>query len=332
MSVNIRFDFYHLRADKSRLRRKDNSKFFFGEITKQDICQKLDKFYKTNSADFTDNGKIIKEFSHGKKWIKWVSIEKYQDFYKLLFTFNDIEVDPRVLESVSNSVLTQKIPEKHGLRTLLHIVINTNPVNPNEANLCVQSVQGMSYKFLPSLFSELLLLVYEDKFWIDADPMTQEEVNLKPHIEISSVTTSSIINAVNQGLLKGISLVEESNITSAFDQNNVMKNKIKTLNISIDDHSSFLSNITPTGLKNWLDSTKSNCRGEFSTDPKVYLMLKNQHNSGETKYEFVDDVTMGLTKRAYLNWEDRDINTINGLVSEKPLPIKQCFAIMLSNF
>ena len=61
-------------------------------------------------------------------------------------------------------------------------------------------------------------------------------------------------------------------------------------------------------------------------------MIKNLHNDSETKYEFIDDVTLGLTKRAYLNWADRDINTINGLESEQPKSIRQCFAIMQANF
>lgn len=250
----------------------------------------------------------------------------------MLFTFNDLEVDPRILESTTNSVLTQKIPKEHGLRTLLHVIINTKPAKKNEANICVQSVQGMNYKFLPSLLTELFLLITPPSFWLCKDPMSQEEVKCKPHIELSPVTTSSIIQAVNQGLLQSIILVEETKVTKAFDQNSVMKNKTKSLGITIDGQSSFWSKVSANALRGWIGATKDNFKDEFDADPTVYLMLKNQHNKGETKYEFVDDVTMGLTKRAFLNWEDRDIHTINGLVSEIPKPIVQCFAIMSANF
>lgn len=332
MAVNIRFDYFNLKIDKSRLRRKENAQFFFGEIPASKFCQDLESYFKKNKLNSIDNGRLIKEYNSGKKWIKWVSIDKYQDSYKLLFTFNDLEVDPRILESMSNDVLTQKIPDKHGLRTLLHIVITTKPVAKNEANICIQSVQGMSFKFLPALFAELLYIIYDDIFWTANDSMSQEEIKCKPHVEISSVTTGSIIQAVNQGLLQSIVLVEETKVTKAFDQNSVMKNKTKNLSIEIEDSSSFLRKVSPNGFMKWISTTKANFKDEFDADPRVFLMLKNQHNKSETKFEYVDDVMMGLTKRAYLNWGDRDINTINSLVSETPKSISQCFTIMIANF
>ncbi len=332
MAVNIRFDYYHLRADKSRVRRKVDAQYFFGEISTLDFCQKLESYFNSNKSDFGTNGKIIKDFNSGKKWIKWISIEKIKDGYKLLFTFNDLEVDPRILENAKNNVLTQKIPKEHGLRTLLHIVIKTKPVSKTEANLCVQLVSGMSQKFISALITELFSLTYDSEFWVATDPMTQEEIKCKPLVGVTSVTTSSILEAVNRGLLQSIVLVEQTKVTHTFDQNSVLKDQTKSLGITVQDNHSFLSKLTPDSLKRWLNKTKSNYQNEFKADPKTYLMIRNLHNNGETKYEYVDDVTLGLTKRAYLNWADRDINTINGLESEQPKPIVQCFAIMQSNF
>jgi hypothetical protein len=332
MAVNIRFDYYHLRADKTRVRRKEDTQFFFGQISTLDFCQKLESYFSANKATFGTNGKIIKEFNTGKKWIKWISIDKIKDGYKLLFTFNDLEVDPRILENAKNNVLTQKIPKEHGLRTLLHMVIKTKPVSKTEANLCIQLVSGMSQKFIPALLTELFTLTYDSNFWVAADPMTQEEIKCKPLVDVTSVTTSSIIEAVNRGLLQSIILVEQTKVTHSFDQNSVLKDQTKSLGITVEDNHSFLSKLKPDSLKGWLEKTKSNYKNEFKAEPKTYLMIKNLHNNSETKYEYVDDVTLGLTKRAYLNWADRDINTINGLESEQPKPIVQCFAIMQSSF
>ncbi|WP_336955027.1 hypothetical protein [Acinetobacter johnsonii] len=332
MAVNIRFDYYHLRADKSRVRRKEDAQYFFGEISTLDFCQKLESYFNINKSEFGTNGKIIKDFNSGKKWIKWISIEKIKEGYKLLFTFNDLEVDPRILENAKNNVLTQKIPKAHGLRTLLHIVIKTKPVSKTEANLCVQLVSGMSQKFIPALMTELFSLTYDPEFWVATDPMTQEEIKCKPLVGVTSVTTSSILEAVNRGLLQSIVLVEQTKVTHTFDQNSVLKDQTKSLGITVEDNHSFLSKLTPDSLKGWLNKTKSNYKNEFKADPKTYLMIRNLHNNSETKYEYVDDVTLGLTKRAYLNWADRDINTINGLESEQPKPIVQCFAIMQANF
>lgn len=332
MAVNIRFDYYHLRADKARLRRKDDSQYFFGEITTLDFCQKLEKYFTSNKKTFGTNGKLIRDFNSGKKWIKWISIEKIKEDYRLLFTFNDLEVDPRILENTKNNVLTQKIPKEHGLRTLLHIVIKTKSTSKTEANLCVQLVSGMSQKFISALFTELFMLTYESDFWISTDPMTQEKINCKPLVEITSVTTSSLLEAVNKGLLQSIILVEQTKVTNSFDQHSVLKDQTKSLGITVEDNHSFLSKLTPDSLKGWLNTTKKNYRNEFKSEPRTYLMIRNLHNTSETKYEYVDDVTLGLTKRAYLNWADRDINTINGLESEQPKPIVQCFAIMQSNF
>ncbi|WP_312087531.1 hypothetical protein [Acinetobacter variabilis] len=332
MAINIRFDYSHFRADRTRVRRKEDAQYFFGEIPTLDFCQKLESYYNLNRSAFGTNGKIIKEFNSGKKWIKWVSIDKIKEGYKLLFTFNDLEVDPRILENTKNNVLTQKIPKEHGLRTLLHVIIKTKPVSKTEANLCVQLVPGMSQKFIPALFAELFSLTYDSQFWIATDPMTQDEIKCKPQVNVTPVTTSSIIEAVNKGLLQSIVLVEQTKVTQSFDQHSVLKDQTKSLGITISNNSSFLSKLTPNTLKNWLENTKQNYKSEFKADPKTYLMIRNQHNKGETKYEYIDDVTLGLTKRAYLNWEDRDINTINGLESKEPKPITQCFAIMQDNF
>ncbi|EMH8643249.1 hypothetical protein RGM02_003748, partial [Acinetobacter baumannii] len=275
MAVNIRFDYYHFRADKSRFRRKEDAQFFFGEILTLDFCQKLETYFNFNRSEFGSNGKLIKEFNSGKKWIKWVSIDKIKDGYKLLFTFNDLEVDPRILENTKNNVLTQKIPKEHGLRTLLHVIIKTKPVQKTEANLCIQLVPGMSQKFIPALLTELFYLTYDSSFWFATDPMTQEEIKCKPLVEVTSVTTSSIIEAVNRGLLQSIILVEQTKVTQSFDQNSVLKDQTKSLGITIEDNHSFLSKLTPESLKKWLNRTKSNYKNEFTTDPKTYLMIKN---------------------------------------------------------
>lgn len=123
MAVRIKFDYYHLKIDRKRARLSDQGQVFFGNISLSALCKELMGF-QNNPTEFTNNGKQVLSLKDGKKWIKWVNItyDEKKKFYKLLFTYNDIEVDPRILEDRSNNVLTQDIPDQHGQRTLLHIV------------------------------------------------------------------------------------------------------------------------------------------------------------------------------------------------------------------
>lgn len=331
MAVNIRFDYFNLRADKSRIRRTDGQ-FFFGQISMAKMCEKLDLYFRSNPQKFKDNSVVLKKYKHNKKWIKWVSIEKGTNFYKLLFTFNDREADPRIVENLQNSVLAQVIPEEHGVRTLLHIIVKTDVTDKNKANLCVQSVQGMHLNYLKSIFIELLTLTQEQAYWIVNDPMTESNIQCKPYIEISAVTTSSIIEAVNKGLLKEIEFVEKAEVSENFDEHNVLGKKVKNLSFTIDDKTAFMGKVSSTGFTKFVSELLKKNKKDFDSTPKIYLMLKNPHNKGETKYEYLDDVTSGLTKRIYLNWEDRDIETIKRLESTNPKAIDQCYDMMISGF
>lgn len=331
MAINIRFDYFHLRADKARLRRTDGQ-YYFGQIFTKDFCESLDSYFKTNKAKFDKNEVLLKKFKLGKKWIKWISIEKKGNFYKLLFTFNDCEVDPRIVENLKNNVLAQVVPEEHGVRTLLHIIINTDISSENEANLCVQSIAGMNQNYLKAIFAELLNLTQEPEYWIAQDPISNEDIKCKPLIEISSVTTSSIIEAVNKGLLSEVEFVEKVSVDQTFDENNVLGKKIKNVSFTIDDKTSFLGRINAKGFQNFISNLFSKNKEDFEGAATTYLTIKNQHNKGETRYEYLEDVTSGLTKRVYLNWEDRDIDTIHCLESTEIKSITQCFERMLSGF
>lgn len=228
--------------------------------------------------------------------------------------------------------MAQVVPEEHGVRSLLHIVVRTDVTNKNDANLCVQSVSGMHQNYLQAIFIELLKLTQDPSYWVVNDPMTELEIPCKPHIEISSVTTSSIIEAVNKGLLREIEFVEKAEVSETFDEYNVLGKKVKNLAFTIDDKTSFMRKITPTGFGKYVGELLEKNKKDFESIPKIYLMLKNKHNNGETKYEYLDDVTSGLTKRVYLNWEDRDIETIKKLESTSPKAITQCYDVMLSDF
>ncbi|MDO7243402.1 hypothetical protein Q5M44_02490 [Acinetobacter pittii] len=331
MAINIRFDYYHLRADKSRMRRTDGQ-YFFGQISMIKMCEKLEFFFNANPKKFEDNTVLLKKFKRGKKWIKWVSLEKHATYYKLLFTFNDCEVDPRIVENLKNNVLAQVVPDEHGVRSLLHIVIKTDVTDKNEANLCVQSVAGMHQNYLQAIFIELLNLTQDPDYWVVNDPMTESDIQCKPHIEIASVTTSSIIEAVNKGFLREIEFVEKAEVSESFDEHNVLGKKVKNLSFTIEDKTSFMGKISSLSFGKFINNLLEKNKDDFEAKPKIYLMLKNNHNNGETKYEYLDDVMSGLTKRVYLNWEDRDIETIKKLESTSPKAIGQCYDIMLSNF
>jgi len=331
MAVNIRFDYFNLRADKERFRRTDGQ-HYFGKISMEKFCNKLCDYFNSHSDDFKKNEVLIKKFKNGKKWIKWISIEKHSDFYKLLFTFNDCEVDPRIVESLQNSVLAQVVPEEHGVRSLLHIIIKTDVHSEHEANFCVQSIMGLHQNYIKGILVELFKLAFEPEFWIVKDPVEEKEINCKPYIEISAVTTSSIIEAVNKGLLREIEFFEREEVSKSFDENNVLGKKTKNISFTIDDKTSFMSKLNPNQLRGFIGDLYKKNKDDFEGAPKVFLMLKNSHNKGETRYEYSDDVTSGLTKRVYLNWEDRDINTIKSLESTKITAIPQCYDIMLEGF
>lgn len=332
MSINIRFDYYHLKADKARQRKVKNGQNYFGKIDLDDFILKLKEYFDLHKDKFDKNGLLIKEFNNQNKWIKWVSIENNDNYCKLLFTFNDKQVDPRVLESREKDVLAQEIPDTHGLRTLLHIVIKKNVINRRYSNLCIQTVSGLSGNYTKSLFCELFSMIYDDSFWLEKDPVTEKNVKCKPEVEIDPVTTSSIIDAVNKGLLNSMQLVEQSEVDSGFDENNVLKDVTKTLGIKVDDKRSFFEKISPAAFKNWIDSIKSKSQNQFDGDPNVYLIIKSPQNKGEIKYPYTDDVTTGLIKRAYLNWEDRNTETTKALIKKDPTAINQCYDKMIDNF
>lgn len=331
MAVNIRFDYFNLKIDKQRIRRIDGQNYF-GKISMQDFCDKLTSYFNANTTDFKKNSVLLKKFKNDKKWIKWVSIEKQENYFKLLFAFNDCEVDPRIVEDLGNSVLAQMVPDEHGVRTLLHIIIKTDVVSENEANICIQSINGMHRNYLSGMFIELCNLVFEVDFWLVKDPMTAADIKCKPAIEIGSVTTSSIIEAVNKGLLREVEFVEREEVDRKFDENDVIGKKVKNVSFTIEDKKSFMSRLNPKSLKGFLDDMLSKSKDDFEGIPQTFLILKNSHNNGDTRYEYLDDVTSGLAKRTYLNWEDRDIKTIKALESTTIESIPQCYETMIAGF
>src|SRR5699024_7144056 len=129
-----------------------------------------------NTNEFKDHGKHILQYKEGKKWIRWVKIDhdKKNNIYKMLCTFNDTEVDPRLLANISDSVLTQEIPNEYGQRTLLHLVFKPDQIDPSQANVSIQVINGFTKNYIIRLITQLIKLIKSDEgFWKDKDPMTQ---------------------------------------------------------------------------------------------------------------------------------------------------------------
>lgn len=340
MAVDIRFDYYYLKIDKKRLRASDQGKQFFGDITVEEICQWLEVYYQANKNNFGEHGEKIIGFKHDvqtdkdKKWIRWISFEydEEKNVYKMLCTFNDTEVDPRLLANQSDDVLTQLIPDTFGQRTLLHIVLKPNDHQNAYANISIQDVTGFRKDYVIRFFTRLVSLINDDEiFWKANDPMTQKEVLLKPNIELSPVTDDNVIQAINDGYLRGIMLSERTSSTSKFDTTNHIVEENARLTIKIAKDDSFFQKASKVDIFEWFKKV-INEKGEAFKDPQTYLIIKDPQTGSEVPHEFINDFIMGFTKKAYVKWNDRVPDTHDQIKSEKPKPIPQFFAKMIENF
>lgn len=331
MSVQIRFDYYHLKIDKNRKRRSDTGRQYFGELSLSDLCQSMLDYHSNKPDEFVGTGKHLFDFKNGNKWVKWINIQEEDGVFKLLFTFNDKQVDPRILEDQQSNVLSQPIPEMHGQRTLLHIVIKPSKNPKAHANMSVQAVAGVSKECLLRIITHLTLLVSEEDLWVDKDPMTQKEINCKPHAEISPVSSDTIIKAVQDGLLRGVFLTERSDSKSNFDQANYIKETKQTILLRITQSTQF-NGITDTGLRSWIKRVAASKKSAFQGDPNTYLIIKDPKTNSEIQHEVLNNTIMGFTKKEYLKWEDREPITTKKLRQETPDSIPQFYKIMIEGF
>lgn len=334
MAVKIKFDYYHLKIDKRRARMSDQGQVFFGNIPLVELCKKLADYSKAHPNEFTGNGKQLVSLKGGKKWIKWVSTQydNKEKVYKLLLTYNDIEVDPRILEDKADNVLTQEIPDQHGQRTLLHIVVKPKS-QLNEANICIQNILGLNKDFLLKLLRELINLAYPDeKDWAAVDSMTNKDIKTKPEVELSSVTDNQIIDAVNKGLLRDIYFTERSESPSKFDMSKHLTEERMTLSIKVEKKDSFFKKAKEKDLFEWIKAVRKNKQSNFKGEPHTFLIMQDPQTKSEVKHEFLEDSITGFKKKSYLNWEDRETDTHNLLKSEDPEPIPQFFLTMTKNF
>lgn len=333
MAVRIKFDYYHLKIDRKRARLSDQGQVFFGNISLSALCKELMGFFQNNPTEFTNNGKQVLSLKDGKKWIKWVNItyDEKKKFYKLLFTYNDIEVDPRILEDRSNNVLTQDIPDQHGQRT--YYISFLNPTRHNEANVSIQYIQGLSKEYLLRLFIKLTELSYSDlENWVAVDPMTNKDIKTKPVVELLPVTSSEIIDAVNNGFLRDIFFAQRSESPSKFDTVNHLKEEHKTLSIKVEKNDSFFKKAKEEDLFDWIKSVRKNRSSVFKDEPQTFLIVQDPQTKSDVKHEFLEDSITGFRKKAYLNWEDREVGTHDLLKSENPKSIPQFFSKMIENF
>lgn len=333
MAINFKFDYYHLKIDKKRSRRTDQGIQFFGNIGLDDFCKKLVTYSKNNISDFKGNGKHIVDFKDGKKWVKWVSVEfdTTNNVYKFLLTFNDIEVDPRVLEDQADNVVTQEIPDQHGQRTLLHIVIKPDS-QINDANISIQNITGLKKDYLLRIFRDLTLLAYPNNAdWIEKDPMTQADIKCKPNIELNAVTSDEIIEAINDGLLRNIYFVERTQSTDKFDTANYLDEEKLALTIKPNKDVSFFKNAKMEDIFQWVKNVRRNKLDKFKNTPQTYLIIQDPQTKTEVKHEFLETSIMGFTKKSILRWEDREPKTHNLLKSESPMAIPQFFSTMIKS-
>ena len=333
MAVKIKFDYYHLKIDKKRARMSDQGQNFFGNIPLDDLFKKLANYSTSHSHEFSGNGKQIVSLKSGKKWFKWVSVEydSKEKVYKLLLTYNDVEVDPRILEDGEDNVLTQEIPDQHGQRTLLHIVVKPNS-KLNEANICIQNILGLNKDFLLRLFKELIILAYPDQDdWVEVDSMTNKDIKTKPEIELLSVTDNQIIDAINEGLLRDVFFTERSDSPSKFDMSHYLTEEKMNLSIKVEKEDPFFKKAKEKDLFEWIKSVRKSKKSRFKGEPQTFLIVQDPQTKSDVKHEFLEDSITGFKKKAYLNWEDREVDTHKLLKSEDPKPIPQFFLTMIKN-
>ncbi|SUD90385.1 ZinT/AdcA family metal-binding protein [Psychrobacter phenylpyruvicus] len=334
MAVDIKFNYYNLRIDKKRARASEQGQQFFGNITVDDFCQWLEKYQQSNTNEFKDHGKHILQYKEGKKWIRWVKIDhdKKNNIYKMLCTFNDTEVDPRLLANISDSVLTQEIPNEYGQRTLLHLVFKPDQIDPSQANVSIQVINGFTKNYIIRLITQLIKLIKSDEgFWKDKDPMTQKEIATTPYVEVSHVTDDNIISAINNGYLRGLVFRERTADQDKFDVANHLTEEDLRLTIKVSKNDSFFQRAKKDDIFAWIKRVGKEKANNFE-NPATYLLIKDPQSSSEVQHEFYNDIITGFSKKAYLNWVDREPDTHEKIKKEHPTPIAQFYAKMIENF
>ncbi|WP_440454951.1 hypothetical protein [Psychrobacter sp. ASPA161_9] len=334
MAVNIKFNYYNLSINKKRARSTEQGQQFFGKITVDDFCQWLAEYQKHNTSEFDKHGKHVIQYKDGKKWVRWVGFEhdKKKGVYKMLCTFNDTEVDPRLLSDTSDSVLTQEIPDEYGQRTLLHIVFKLDQTHPSKANISIQAVTGFTKDYIVRLITRLIKLTKDDNsFWKASDPMTQKDVAIAPYVEMSQVTDESIISAINDGFLRGVVLKERNSDKEKFDVTNHLTEKDLRLTIKVSQNDSFFQKAKEQDIFSWIKRVAKK-KSEGFEDPTSYLLMKDPQSSSEILHEFHNDAITGFAKKSYLKWEDREPDTHDKIKQENPTPIIQFYDKMIDSF
>lgn len=323
MATNIRFDYYQLTVDKKRKRETQQGNQFFGRIPLSDIVQLIMNY--ANTHHLGEHGLHLLSYAHGKKWIKWVNAELEDNKLKLLFTFNDKQVDPRFLTNSDDNILAQPIPnEEYGQRNLLHIVIN-----PNHSNICVQNIIGFTKEYLQRLFIKLIDLVSDDDIWIVNDPVNpDEEITCKPFVEISNLTTDTVLQTIQNGGLRGLVITQNDYELSGFDRENYLTQQ-KT-QITIRAQSDSFINIARDRLIGWarqVTAEKTNL-----DNPTISLLVKDPQTGSEVQHEILNNIVEGFSKKVFLNWDDRTEDTTRDVASKIPKPIAQFYATMINGF
>ena len=337
MAILTRFDYSNLKVDKILKRRPSNwsGATFFGGIEASTICSRLMTYHKKHIDEFEDGGKMLTELNSGKKWIRWLDISSEEGYCKLLFSFNDQQVDDRIIEDKEVNRLAQRIPDTHGQRTVLHVIIKTEECSISSSNLCVQHIPGMTKRHIKLLFESLLQLfeIEDPEFWKESDSVTESEVTCKPHIEIKAVTSDDIIDAINNGLLRGVQFVERKKSNEEFDIENKLKQSTKILQFRLDNNEQlFKGSNTFKSALNWVNRIREHNSDEFQDTPRSYLIIKHPQTGAEINREISEGVLDGFTKREYIEYEDRELDTIKQINSQEPVEVTQFFQKMADGF
>ena len=322
MAINIRFDYYNLKIDKQRKRQLEQGQQFFGKIELVDLCNWINDYYQANT--FSEHGTEIYRYPKNKKWIRWVNASFDDNKLKLLCSFNDKEVDPRLLADNQDNVLSQPIPnEDYGQRTLLHIVIS-----PEHGKICIQNITGLTKKHLKKFIIKLIELVAPDDIWNAIDPVTEKEVSCKPCVELSFATTDKVLDIVNNGGLRGLVITEQKPANSKFDKENHLTQQKTEVTIRTKPKS-FVEQTKDT-LIGWANKVKKE-KSQLN-NPSISLLITDPQTKSEVKHEILNGVIDGFSQKCFLNWGDRDENTHRDIANKIPTPIAQFYARMIGNF
>lgn len=345
MSKNTRFDYYCLNVNKKRKTRKKQGKKQFGLISLEKIFSELNSYYVNNTALFNPQekteGMLLKKFHHDKKWVRWISIEKQGGYYKLLLCFYDSEVDDRIVENIGASRIKQKIPDAHGLRTLVHIVVKANSSEKvlTVPNICIQSVVGLTKPYVLSIINELIALIDNKLDLLQSDAMTEEDVECVPSISFDVVTTDTVLDDIRNGLLNGVLLTGTKSSESKkrgsrdnFDSVLQVSKTTASITVKIEKDQTIWEKVTEANIFSFASNLREENEESFDEVPKTYLLIKNENTGSEMKHEILDDLLDGFAKRTYLKWEERDLDTHNKINLESPEPVEQFYDQMISNF